>query len=158
MFINQMSPMARHPLTVVAPDARLCEVADLLSSEHVNLVIVCGADGSMVGVIDDTDIVRSVSGCGGSRYACRTQARDVMTTAVVSCSTSDCLRDIWLTMKAQGLRHLPATDQDGKPVAVIHACDVLLSLFEETEQEEHDLRDYFLSLGGPLSPNAGVCR
>lgn len=147
MLVSQMPAATHHPSAIVGPDAKLCEVASLLSSEQVNLVVVCDDDGKMVGVIDASDIVRSVSDAHGSLHACQAKAKEVMSTDVVSCSTTESLRSVWATMGAHRLRHLPATDRNGRTAEVVDARDVLSSLFEETEDEEHALLEYFLSLG-----------
>lgn len=147
MLVSQMPAVAHHPSAVVRPDAKLCEVARLLSSDQINLVAVCEPDGRLVGVIDASDIVRSVSDAGGSLVACARRARDVMTTDVVSCRTTDSLRHVWSTMSSHRLRHLPATDPTGRATEIVDARDVLSFLFEETEDEEHALLDYFLTLG-----------
>jgi CBS domain-containing protein len=147
MFVHQISA-ARRPPAIVKPDARLNEVARLLSSEHVNLVAVCGADGRMIGVIDDRDIVRGVASCNDQLCACCARvARDVMTAEVVACSPEDELRDVWARIKERQLRHLPVIDQNGRPITLLNARDVLLHLFEEVEFAEHEMRDYFLSVG-----------
>lgn len=147
MLVNQMSVAAHHPAAVVRPDAKLCDVARLLSSDQVSLVAVGDDDGNLVGVIDAADVVRSVSTCGGALVACERRAKDVMTTNVVACRTTDSLRHVWAKMSEHRLRHLPATDRTGRAVEVVDARDVLSSLREETEYEERELLDYFLSLG-----------
>lgn len=148
MFVRQMSPVRCRPPATVKPDARLNDVARLLSSEHVNLVVVCASDGKMIGVISESDIVRGVASCSDQICACCSRvAQDVMTAEVVSCSPEDELRHVWAKMKERQLRHLPVIDRNGRPISVLNVRDVLLYLLEEVELEEHEMRDYFLSAG-----------
>jgi len=148
MFVQQILPAERRPPATISSDGSLNEVARLLSSEHVNLVVVCGADGKMIGVIDDSDIVGAVARCTDQLCACCERvARDVMTTDVISCSFDDELRDVWARMKEWRLRHLPVIDRNGRPDTVLNARDVLRHLFEAAELQEHEMRDYFLSVG-----------
>lgn len=146
MFVSQVVPAARR-LCSVGPDASLSEIAELLSSEHANLVDVAGGDGRMMGVISDSDLVRGVAMCGVTHHACRIQANQVMTSDVISCTPSDPLREVWAVMKQNGLRHVPIVDRDGRAIGVLNARDVLLNLFEEVEHEEQELRDYVLCIG-----------
>lgn len=148
MFVHQMIPVARQRLATVEAEANLSEIARLLALEHINVVVVCDRAGTMIGVVDDSDIVRSVGACaGGLHHSCVAHADRVMTGNVVSCRTSDSVREVWTAMKEKGLRHVPIVDELGKPIGVVGARDVLRHLLEEAEWEEGEMRDYFLRLG-----------
>jgi CBS domain-containing protein len=147
MFVHQVLPAARRQLRSVGPDASLSAIARLLSSEHISLVVVDGADGRMIGVISDSDVVRGVAMCSGNHHACGVQAKRVMTSDIVSCTTAEPLREVWASMKRGGLRHVPIVDPDGRAIGVLDARDVLLNLFEEVEHQEQELRDYLLCAG-----------
>lgn len=70
-----------------------------------------------------------------------------MTVEVVSCSPEDELPDVWAKIKQRQLRHLPVIDRNGRPITILDARDVVSHLFEEVKFEEHEMRDYFLSVG-----------
>ena len=50
-------------------------------------------------------------------------------------------------MKERGLKNVPITDQDSRPVGVLNARDALQALLEEVENEELLLRDYVMCVG-----------
>jgi CBS domain-containing protein len=108
-------------------------------------VVVCGSAGLLVGVITKTDVVSQISHCQGA--SCIAAASLVMTRDVVVCQPGDWLREIWSTMKERGLKNIPITDQDSRPVGVLNARDALQVLLEEVENEESLLRDYVMCVG-----------
>lgn len=102
MFVESLLPVAHGRLTTVQADASLTDTAKLLCGTHNALVVVCNADGAMVGVVTKTDVVRQISRCPGN--VCGTTAAAVMTQEVVSCRPSDPLRGVLSLMKERGLK------------------------------------------------------
>jgi predicted transcriptional regulator len=70
-----------------------------------------------------------------------------MTRDVVVCQPGDWLREVWSTMKERGLKNIPITDQDSRPVGVLNARDALQVLLEDVENEESLLRHYVMCVG-----------
>ena len=116
-----------------------------MSRPHVDLVVVCGSGGEMVGVLTKTDVVRQIRQCTGG--SCVTRVDAVMTRDVVACRPGQWLHDIWSVMKERSLQRIPMVDQDGRPLGMIDARDALESLLSETENEESLLRDYVMCVG-----------
>jgi CBS domain-containing protein len=145
MLVERIVPKARERLAAVSVDAAVREAAGLMSTPHIDLVIVCAPDGRMVGVLTKTDIVGQIRSCDG--YGCTTRVEAIMTRDVVSCRSGERLQDVWSAMKEQGLQRVPIIDQDGKPVGIIYARDALQILLGEAESEEALLRDYVMCVG-----------
>lgn len=145
MFVREMLPTAFTRLATVRDDARLIDAARLLTHARVNLVMVCDCSGALSGVITSTDVVRQISGCAGQ--ACTTVAAAVMTREVSCCRPADAVDDVWSTMRERGLKYVPVTDRDSKPLGVLYARDVLEVLLREVEYEELLLRDYVMGVG-----------
>lgn len=145
MFIDQMVPTARGRLVVVSDDAPLIEAARLLGSSNTDLVVVCGSDGRLSGVITKTDVVRQISRCQGS--SCTVAVSTIMTDDVVFCRTTDQVSDIWAIMKERRLKNIPVTDEASVPIGLLNARDALEVLLSEVEQEESLLRDYVMCVG-----------
>lgn len=142
--VEQLLPAARARLVTITDDAPLIEAAKLLSA-GTDLVVVCGSGSAVVGVITKTDVVRQLSDCQGG--ACLTATSLVMTRKIVRCGPHDSLREVWLTMKARGLKNVPITEADGRPVGVLNARDALGTLLQGVEDEESLLRDYVMGVG-----------
>ncbi len=144
MFVERLLPTARSRLVTLADDAPLVEAAKLLRT-GTGLVVACGSGGLLAGVITRTDIVSQISRCQGA--GCITAASLVMTRDVVLCRPGDLLRDVWVRMKERGLKNIPVTDQDFRPLGVLNARDILQVLLKESEDEEAMLRDYVMGVG-----------
>ena len=144
MFAEQMLPRARERLATVNAAAPVQEAADLMSKPHTDLVVVCGHDGGMVGVLTKTDIVGQIRHCIGG--GCTSRVDTIMTRDVVSCRPSDALHDIWSVMRARGLQRIPVVDQSGKPIGIIYARDALQSLLNKVKNDEVLLHDYMMNI------------
>lgn len=144
MFIKEMLPKARERLVTIADDVRLIQAAKLLQA-GTDLVIVCDSAGLLVGVITKTDIVTQISRCQGA--SCIKAAALVMTRDVVLCEPKDRLHDVWVRMKARGLKNVPVVDQEARPLGLLHARDILQVLLSEAEDEDAMLRDYVMGVG-----------
>jgi CBS domain-containing protein len=145
MFAEQMLPRARERLATVNAAAPVKDAADLMSKPHTDLVVVCGHDGGMVGVLTKTDIVGQIRHCIGG--GCTARVDTIMTRDVISCRPGDALHDVWSVMRARSLQRIPIVDQGGKPIGIIYARDALQSLLGESENDEALLRDYVMNVG-----------
>jgi len=128
----------------IADDATLLEAARLLRA-GIDLVVVCGQEGAVAGVITKTDVAGQISECGEG--ACTTAAALVMNSDVLLCAPRDLLQDVWSKMKARGLKNVPIAGADGRPVGVLNARDALGLLLQEVKDEESLLRDYVMGVG-----------
>ena len=110
---------------------------------HIGLVVVCNADGGMIGVITKSDIVRQIANCQGNR--CTTEVAAVMSRDVTCCHLGDVLLDVLLKMKERGYVHVPIVDLNSRPCGVINARDALQVLLGDVERDVSFLRDYVMS-------------
>jgi CBS domain-containing protein len=145
MFVEQMLPTVLKRLVTIECDAPLLHAARLLGGARTDLVVVCGSDKLLVGVITRLDVVRQISHCQGS--GCAIAVSTVMTRGVVLCHPGDLLHDIWTVMKERGLKNIPVVGHDSRPIGVLNARDALEVLLEDAEYEERLLRDYVMCVG-----------
>ncbi len=145
MFAERIMPRARERLVTISGSAPVKDAAALMAKPHTDLVVVCGQDGRMVGVLTKTDIVGQLTRCVGN--GCTASVDTIMTRDVASCQTGDPLQDIWSMMKIRGLQRIPVVDQIGQPVGIIYARDALQALLGEVESDEALLRDYVMNVG-----------
>ena len=144
-LVSSIAAAARSRLLMVQPDVPLREVAQLLSSTPISLVVVCDQEVTMIGVITKSDIVLQISHCTGR--TCTNTADGIMTRDVISCRATDGLPDVLSMMQARGLVHVPVIDTEGKPSGVVNARDALRELMLEGQYEEALLRDYVMGVG-----------
>ena len=65
-LVSSIAAAARSRLLTVRVDVPVREVAQLLSSTQISLVVVCDHEGIMIGVVTKTDIVLQISHCAGA--------------------------------------------------------------------------------------------
>ena len=144
-LVSSIDAVARSRLVTINVDALLVDVAKLLSSTQISLVVVCNCDGAMVGVITKTNIVQQIGRYGDS--VCTTVAADVMTRDVAYCRPTDSLPDVLSMMEKRGFVHIPVVDENSKPSGVVNARDALRALMAEEKYEVSLLRDYVMGIG-----------
>ncbi len=145
MLVNSVLLEAQKRLVTIGADALLIDAAKALSNLHVELVIVCEADGKAVGVVTKADVVRRITHCNGAE--CQTNVAAAMTKEMIYCRPEDFLIDVWSKMKQHGLRHIPVIDSERRPVGIVNARDALQALLTIAANETELLRDYVMSVG-----------
>ncbi len=144
MFVGTLLQDASQGLVTIADDALLIEAATLLHA-GTDLLVVCGADGKIAGVVSKTDVVAQISHCQGASCTC--PVASVMTREVLMCRADDDLPALWMAMKTRGLKNIPLVDTDARPIGIVTARAALAILLAESEQEEVLLRDYVMGFG-----------
>ena len=145
VLVHHILSDARQRLATLRPDASVFDAATILENPNTPLVIVCDSEGSAVGVVSRTDVVRVFS--RARRDACELHAEAIMTRPVFGCHESQTLQSVWDTMSARSLRCAPVLDDSGRPQGVVHARDLARALLDEVTNEELLLRDYVLGIG-----------
>jgi len=143
--VSDVEAVARARLLTVTPDATLAEVAALLSSAQISVVVVCDAAGAAVGVITETILVRRL-GLGHADFF-TTRASDVMTPEFTACAPEDLLSDVLAMMHSRGLIHVVLLGADRQPLGVVNARDGLRVLLAAGNHEEALLRNYVMGIG-----------
>ena len=144
-LINNIASAAVSRLITVRTGATVREVAQLLSNTQISLVVVCNEQGTAIGVVSKSDIVRQIGHCSGN--TCTDVVNGIMTEVVITCRATDGLSDVLAMMQARGLVNVPVVDAEGKPSGVVNARDVLRELMLEGQYEEALLRDYVMGVG-----------
>ena len=145
MLVQEILEAARKKLVIIDQTAALIDAARLLGHKEANLIVVCDAKRTVVGVISKTDIVRQIGTCQGS--VCATPVSSAMTRDVLTCHRDDPLKKVWNSMKSHGFKHIPIVDNDLRPIGLVIARDVLARMIEDVEYEEQLLRDYVMCVG-----------
>ncbi len=144
-LVSSIEEVARARLLTVVADALLVEVAALLSSAQISVVLVCDAAGAPLGVITETVLVRRL-GLGQADFF-TTRAADVMTREFTACAPDDVLSDVLAMMHRRGLIHVLLVDADNKALGVLNARDGLRALLAAGNHEEALLRNYVMGIG-----------
>ena len=144
-LVSSIEEVTRSRLVTVGVDALLAEVAALLSSTQISLVVVCDGHGVAVGVITETILVRHLG--YGKADVFTTRAGDVMVREFTVCQPTDFLPDVLAKMHERGLIHVPVVDDNNRPIGVVNARDGLRALLAQGNFEEALLRNYVMGIG-----------
>lgn len=145
VLVSSIEEVTRSRLVTVGADALLAEVAALLSSTQISLVVVCDGLGVAAGVITETILVRHLG--YGKADVFTTRAGDVMVREFTVCRPTDFLPDVLTKMHERGLVHVPVVDDDNRPIGVVNARDGLRALLAQGNFEEALLRNYVMGIG-----------
>ena len=143
--VSSIAAMARSRLHTVSAQSLLVHVAALLSSAQTSVVVVCDADGTPLGLITETLLIRHL-GLGLADFF-TTRAADVMTRDFTVCVLDEVLSDVLAMMHTRGLDQVLIVDADQRALGVVHARDGLRALLAAGNREEELLRNYVMGIG-----------
>jgi len=121
--------MSRRILSV-GPDALVIEAAKTMQEAQVGALLV-SEESRWVGIVSESDLVRSVLAVGGD--ACQVRVSEVMTSPIITIEVGRSAHEASDLMADRAVRHLAVTEQ-GKIVGMVSVRDLLR---------------YFKNWGGP---------
>src|SRR5215468_8048027 len=111
-------------LLTVDPDTHLAEVARDMRLEDSDSVAVM-SDGKLVGIITERDLVRAIADGVNPKKA---TAGVIMTPNTSTVSADEDVNVVALRMVRLGIRHLPVVDEDGTPIGLLSARNLVAVL------------------------------
>ncbi len=124
------------------PDSTVREIISILSREQIGVVVICGKENTLDGIVSERDVVRGLAERGQALLG--STAGDLMTRNVRTCSPGDSVRDIMATMTEYRIRHLPVLEA-GTLCGIVSIGDVVKRRLDEIESEAEALREYVTS-------------
>jgi len=124
----------------IEPNATLATAARLLATHNIGVVVICGLDRRVIGILSERDIVRAIVDYGFSLLEEETVGQ-LMTRKVVTCNPDETVNSIMERMTAGRFRHLPVLAQN-RLVGIVSIGDVLKRRVEEMKHESDSLHKY----------------
>lgn len=125
-------------VATVEPTTPISEVVDVLTRRGVGAVVV-SEDGKRIdGILSERDIVRSLA---GSEDTMGLEARQLMTSSVVTRPPDATVDSLMELMTERRIRHVPVVD-DGDLAGIVSIGDVVKIRVGELERETQQLHDY----------------
>lgn len=121
------------------PHRTVREIIDVLARKHIGAVVVIGAEGVVLGIVSERDIVRAIADQGAK--ALEDAVSRHMTAKVVTTTEEGTVERLMEQMTAGRFRHVPVT-RDGRLDGLVSIGDVVKYRIEEVEREHRALRDY----------------
>jgi CBS domain-containing protein len=126
-------------VVTAGPNMPLLDIAELLGAHGIGCVVITGADGKVVGIVSERDIVREI-GRAGSKVL-KEPAAACMTKSVVTCREADTIDRLMAEMTAHRFRHMPVVER-GRLCGLVSIGDVVRMRIAEAEMEAAAMRDY----------------
>ncbi|MBX3411310.1 MAG: CBS domain-containing protein [Pirellulales bacterium] len=126
----------------IDPSVSVEETVETLVRNNVGSLVVCDADGHMLGIVSERDILRCIAKHRGG--CSRLSVRDLMTKNVVTGTPSDDIATVMGLMTDHRIRHLPITEED-RLVGIVSIGDVVKAQRDEMALENHYLKSYIQS-------------
>ncbi len=123
----------------ISPEMNVIEAINLLTTKKIGSVLVLDAEGNIVGVLSERDIVNDLAEFGPD--ALKLTVTEAMTHDVITCHPDDSLDKIMKCMTDRRIRHLPVVD--GEQVkGIISIGDVVKTRMDEMEIESVAMHQY----------------
>jgi len=111
-------------LQSVDPQTSLAEVARLMRLKDADSVAVMSGD-RLVGIVTERDLVRAIAdGVNPKQVA----AEVIMSADPATVGADEDVSVVAVKMMALGIRHLPVVDEDGSPIGLLSAGDLIAIL------------------------------
>lgn len=142
MNVGEFLKEQKQALLTCGPDEMVETVTARLADNNVGALPVCGADGRLLGVISERDIVRAFA--RDSVRVMFRKVRELMTCVVVSCEPDTSMAEAERRMNERRVRHLPVVE-NGVVVAMLSIRDVVAFRVQTQQAEIFVLRDAVLA-------------
>jgi CBS domain-containing protein len=133
---------------VVAPEAPLKEVAELLFQHRISGVPVTDRDGKVLGVVSEADFVRKEASSDAGRKRAREgpvlearTAGEAMTSPAITVGPECDVYEAARLMTDRRVNRLPVTDAEGKLVGIVTRADLVRAFVRSDDEIERELRE-----------------
>ncbi len=139
MNVEQLLGGKGHDVVSVQPHRTLAEAIGILSERRIGAVVVMGADGTLIGILSERDIIRILGESGAA--ALESPVSRAMTSKVVTCRNQTSVDELMEIMTTGRFRHVPVVE-NGRVVGIVSIGDVVKHRVAAIEAESQAMRDY----------------
>jgi CBS domain-containing protein len=132
---DKVSSMETDDYVCLAPDASLSEAIEAMKQDEGGCAIVCAADGSVVGIFTERDLLTKIV---GQEVDLSAPVSRWMSPVVATVTSDATVGDVVSIMNDKGYRNVPLV-KDGKLVGSVSVFDVIGYLAESYPQTTMNL-------------------
>jgi CBS domain-containing protein len=143
MRVGDVLKSNRQSLATCIPDESIASICTRLSALNIGAFPVCDANGALVGIISERDVVRAFAKDGARLVDLH--VRDLMTREVTTCTQETTMVEAEKLMNKHRVRHLPVMD-GLKLVGMLSIRDVMVWRQQEARDEANVLRDAMIAV------------
>jgi len=125
----------------IGPDDSVLDAITRMARASIGALLVCAADGRIVGIVTERDYARKVILMG--RSSKDTAVRDIMTQDVMYVSPKHTNEQCMALMTEHRVRHLPVIDA-GKLVGLVSIGDLVKDIISEQQFLIEQLQHYIM--------------
>ena len=118
---QQIKDVMTKQIHSVRRDATLRAVARVMKEHKIGAVLVTQADGSLLGLVTDRDLV--IRGMASDRDVDKTSVAEICSTPPVKLDLTAMVDDAVRLMRERSVRRIPVV-ADGKPVGIVSIGDL----------------------------------
>ncbi|MFW5417030.1 CBS domain-containing protein [Nocardiopsis sp. CNT-189] len=138
MLIAELLRAKGSDVVTVRPDTGVAELLTLLARHNIGAVVVLEG-GRIAGIASERDVVRRLEEHGAELL--ERPVRDIMTTNVITCRTSDTDDALTVLMTENRVRHVPVLSA-GELIGIVSIGDVVKSRIRQLELDRQQLEAY----------------
>jgi CBS domain-containing protein len=139
MNVEQLLGDKGHDVISVQPHRTLAEAVRILSEKRIGALVVSGADGALIGILSERDIIRALGESGPA--ALESPVSRAMTAKVVTCRAQTSVDELMEIMTSGRFRHVPVVE-NGRVSGIVSIGDVVKHRVAAIEAESRAMRDY----------------
>jgi CBS domain-containing protein len=139
MTLRDILKVKGSQMYTVGPDQSVHDAVMVLMQYRVGALLVQDAQGKPLGIISERDVLRECLDRSGELPSI--PVREAMTKDLIIGLPDDEIRYTMGIMTKNRIRHLPVMD-GGRVVGMVSIGDVVKTTLDETEYENHYLREY----------------
>ena len=145
MKVREYLSTLKRVVITCRPEDTVETAATLLVTNQIGAMPVRDANGRIVGMLTERDIMRGFSQQGTQIDGLL--VGDLMAKKLITCTPDDAMVAARKVMKVNRVRHLLVME-DGHLVGLLSISDVLEAILQDTDLEVHILRDHALARRG----------
>lgn len=138
MLVREVLERKGSEVVSVGSDQAIWAVLRKFQINRVGALVVTNEAGDLVGLLSERDLVHGLASRG--KQLIDLTVREVMTTDVPTCTSSDRVTDVMSTMTNRRVRHLPVVDS-GRLRGLISIGDAVKARLDDAALENRVLRD-----------------
>jgi CBS domain-containing protein len=132
ILTDLISALRLSPAITLPAESALQEVVEIMQREHIGCMLLVDAEGKLCGIFTERDLLNKVA---GQRLDwSRERVSSYMTRDPETLRLDDRIAWALNLMSMGGYRHVPLTDESGRPVGVVSVKDIvefIVDLFPE---------------------------
>lgn len=139
MLVKSILKVKGPDVVDIGPDVSVMTAMEVLAKHRVGALLVRDERKNLLGILSERDIVRALPKKGAA--VLDGPVKDLMTRAVVCCSSTETVDSLMSLMTEKRIRHVPVME-DGKLLGLVSIGDVVKHKIAEAEMEAQALKNY----------------